>query len=1372
MTKQAKFSFIIILRIFFIFVIGLGFPLILSAATYVVLPGEKIQDTINQVRAGDQVWIRAGIYRETVILENDGAAGQEIVIQAYPGDEGKVIISGAEVLSIWREANEAECKGNANWRNIFVAEGVDFEVNQLFQNGTRLRQSRYPDNEGSFMEIDEYVNASTFRDYSVSREDDYWKSARVHLKIQKYAINHYKIAYSSKTLGEIGLAESADELYRASQRFGYFITNAVGEINGPGEWAYNSYENRIYLWPLGNSLEGQTIEADKRETGILSHGDYIVIKGLTIRQTNFLGIPQTAAIFIHGPSFNTIEKCTLEYNLGFAIWTYGGRGQKIINNTIRYAGYRGITSSRPEEAIISENYVYATGTDRQGGDLLSGYYQPQATGIWLEEPRNTSIYHNTVERTGNIGIGIWGNNPGRNNTISYNKVISPMLACGDGGGIYFIPGPNNYDPNNFDYIHHNIVKDTPGFWGGVKNGEGENDAFGIYLDAGYAPKTYNENVIVFKNTVVNSYGSGIFHHSTRNTQTYDNTFYFTNGAQFGSWADENVTMDGNKFHDNILYCGASRFATILEVNAHLENDVVVGNFNRNYYYHLHPNIRTVHVIYGPKGGPTDDPGVYWTFEEWKNNTTLQGSPQDTDSFLITHTGRTIVDSQIFINDTLEDKTITLSSPGLDKGYCDIDGNNVVSFTVQPFESKIALTYEEGIYTLETAANLDVAGTITRDPNRTLYKQDVNVKINAIPNPKWEFGYWEGDIPAGKEKENPVTVIMDSSKTITAVFSYTGTGVTGGLVGYWNFDEGTGNIATDNSGKGNDGTIHGATWTISGKVNKGLNFDGDRDYVDCGSDGSLNFSGPFTISVWINPHSVETRQDVVVRMPVDNSGGYGLRVEGNAIQKDATLLLMYPSGGIYNGMSTTKGIIKEEGKWYHVVAVLDETTVSIYVNKEKDSSLPTPSLTLSESPLFIGAFTNGANGFNGIIDEVKIFNRALTPEEILEEYYAGFRLLSPKNRPQAIIHVPDAVLSYENDFIGADPNTPIEVTFSKEMRPDSFPQGIHITAVYDNEGNKISDELLLLFSYNIAEKSVSISHPQFKKNYTYKIVIDENAKDTDENPAQKIETFLTTPFDHRQKNVIIKLRVPNTQVVLEPYTVSMDGYMLIDSQPLKNQEQSSPNKLDKIREANGKIETITSGHSFPLVETMQDFMLYNSGREYVTPQFNKGATITLPYPDVDNDGLVDGTSVNENGLSIYHLDEKHNLWVRIPGSIVDTKNKTVSVKVSHFSVYVLMRSLEGDLSSAFAFPVPWQPNDGDPKTGGPEGITFANLSSEGTISIYTLTGELVKKINFSGTGDPVIWPGRNENGEPVASGVYIYYIKNGTEHKSGKLIIVK
>jgi len=73
----------------------------------------------------------------------------------------------------------------------------------------------------------------------------------------------------------------------------------------------------------------------------------------------------------------------------------------------------------------------------------------------------------------------------------------------------------------------------------------------------------------------------------------------------------------------------------------------------------------------------------------------------------------------------------------------------------------------------------------------------------------------------------------------------------------------------------------------------------------------------------------------------------------------------------------------------------------------------------------------------------------------------------------------------------------------------------------------------------------------------------------------------------------------------------------------------------------------------------------------------------------------------------------------------------------------------------------------------QGITFTNLSAEGAIKIYTISGELVREYDYKpADGGKWTWDVETSRGEKVFSGVYIYYIKNEKEQKKGRLIIIR
>jgi hypothetical protein len=196
----------------------------------------------------------------------------------------------------------------------------------------------------------------------------------------------------------------------------------------------------------------------------------------------------------------------------------------------------------------------------------------------------------------------------------------------------------------------------------------------------------------------------------------------------------------------------------------------------------------------------------------------------------------------------------------------------------------------------------------------------------------------------------------------------------GLVGYWSLDEGSGATAYDSSGNSNDGTVNGALWTV-GKVGGALSFDGVNDYVDCGTGSSLMPTSAITVEAWFNTNSVSTYGTIASTFYY---WGYFLRINPNFAGIEFAPGICYSPTGII-----------QTGVWYHVAGTFDGTLAQIYVNGQLVGSQRSGSLTYSgQSRLRIGNNPDGALWFNGVIDEVKIYNRALSAAEILAEYTAG------------------------------------------------------------------------------------------------------------------------------------------------------------------------------------------------------------------------------------------------------------------------------------------------------------------------------------------------------------------------------------------------
>ncbi len=159
------------------------------------------------------------------------------------------------------------------------------------------------------------------------------------------------------------------------------------------------------------------------------------------------------------------------------------------------------------------------------------------------------------------------------------------------------------------------------------------------------------------------------------------------------------------------------------------------------------------------------------------------------------------------------------------------------------------------------------------------------------------------------------------------------GPTQDLVGYWKFNEGSGSVAGDSSGLGNDGTIHGASW-VSGSPDgsTALSFDGVNDYVEVPDSSSLDITDAITIEAWI-------KRDV-------GGTGYGRIVskENDAQSNDIGYFLQLSSTGTVrlgfaNGSSTyisaIGSTVVSTGVWHHIAGVYDGNEIRVYLDGQLD-----------------------------------------------------------------------------------------------------------------------------------------------------------------------------------------------------------------------------------------------------------------------------------------------------------------------------------------------------------------------------------------------------------------------------------------------------
>lgn len=214
-----------------------------------------------------------------------------------------------------------------------------------------------------------------------------------------------------------------------------------------------------------------------------------------------------------------------------------------------------------------------------------------------------------------------------------------------------------------------------------------------------------------------------------------------------------------------------------------------------------------------------------------------------------------------------------------------------------------------------------------------------------------------------------------------------------LVGYWPMNEGTGTVAHDSSDNGNQGVLTNGPQWATGKVGGALQFDGVNDYVNAGNGASLQLSGAHTLEAWINPKAIPSGSGgVIAKYRSSAYPGYLLAVMSNGkviytLKKDST-----------TSANVTSNSAVVPDTWYHIVAVYDGTSMRLYINGVQQTDVESWDIANSfrntTDNAYIG-YLNANTRFNGIIDELRIYNRALSAAEINYHYnLAGSPAPSP------------------------------------------------------------------------------------------------------------------------------------------------------------------------------------------------------------------------------------------------------------------------------------------------------------------------------------------------------------------------------------------
>jgi hypothetical protein len=221
-----------------------------------------------------------------------------------------------------------------------------------------------------------------------------------------------------------------------------------------------------------------------------------------------------------------------------------------------------------------------------------------------------------------------------------------------------------------------------------------------------------------------------------------------------------------------------------------------------------------------------------------------------------------------------------------------------------------------------------------------------------------------------------------------------------LVLYLTFDEGAGENTKDSSGHGNDGVLKGDIQWTDGKYKKAIEPTADGGHVEVNPSDSLEITEQITLMAWINIAAWSGRGDQwidkAVHPDVIQENSYGMGV----YEEDGVVFTL-GAGDSHPNIS----LVEQEkwpplGVWVHVAATYDGASLKIYYDGEMvgEKAANFPFVGTNDAPVYIGGgYQRPQYTFNGKIDEIAVFKRALTQAEILEAMKGGVSAVSPSGK---------------------------------------------------------------------------------------------------------------------------------------------------------------------------------------------------------------------------------------------------------------------------------------------------------------------------------------------------------------------------------------
>ena len=285
-----------------------------------------------------------------------------------------------------------------------------------------------------------------------------------------------------------------------------------------------------------------------------------------------------------------------------------------------------------------------------------------------------------------------------------------------------------------------------------------------------------------------------------------------------------------------------------------------------------------------------------------------------------------------------------------------------SITIRP--QKVNLTFAS----VPSGLSVKVDGV----PSTTPFTADEVVGFRyAVDTPSPQNGLSFSSWSDGGARAHTVTVPA-AGQTLTATFA---SPVPAGQVAAYSFDAGSGTTLADVSGHAHPGTLSGPVWTAAGHSAGALTFDGVNDTVSIADQAELDLTTGMTLEAWVRPTSLGTAWRTVAFK--EQAGHMSYALYGNTSTGR-------PTGQVYVGgqRDARASTALPVNAWSHLATTYDGATLRLYVNGSQAASLAAGgAMAISTGPLKLGGNAVWGEWFAGQLDDVRVYNRALSTAEI-------------------------------------------------------------------------------------------------------------------------------------------------------------------------------------------------------------------------------------------------------------------------------------------------------------------------------------------------------------------------------------------------------